>query len=69
MNTSNRFGIESMAREQQAEIERELRAQAERRNGEPRRVLLSRKARWAALAIGAIGLSATVATILLWNTP
>ena len=79
MNTSNRFGIESIARERQAEIEQELRAQAvieqelhaqgERRTGYVKRAVLSRRARWVALAIGAVGLSATVATVLLGNAP
>jgi hypothetical protein len=65
MNSSNRFGMESMARERQAQIERELRKVAQLR--EPGSPHSSRRieVKWAAIGATALSVLGTIAFVLI----
>jgi len=65
MNHSNRYGIESMARERQAEIEQQLRQSAELRNLKPERPNALLKVKWAAVGATAISVMGTIAFVVI----
>ncbi len=63
MNDSNRYGVESMARQRQAEIEKQLRQAAELRKMQPtkpNRLLSYRTVAVAATALSIVGAIASV---------
>lgn len=64
MNSSNRFGIETLARQRQAEIENQLRQAAGLRNLRPSRPAFHFNPRWAAVGATALSLLGTVAFVL-----
>ncbi len=65
MNGSNRFGVESMARERQAEIERQLRWAAELRRAQPSHSRPQPHIKWVAIGATTISLIATIASGLV----
>jgi hypothetical protein len=64
MNSSNRYGIESMARQRQAEIEKQLRQAAELRNLRPSRPAFHVNLKWAAIGATALSLLGTIAFVV-----
>ena len=65
MNNSNRYGVENMARQRQAEIEKQLRLAAELRSGQPKQPRRQMKIKWAAIGATAISLMGTIAFVLI----
>lgn len=61
MNSSNRFDVEMLARQRQAEIEKQLRQAAQLRNLRPSRSDLYRNVKWAAVGATALSLLGTIA--------
>lgn len=64
MNSSNRFGMEMLARQRQAEIERQLVQDAELRILRASRPASHRKIRWAAIGATALSLLGTIAFVI-----
>ncbi len=62
MNGSNRFGVESMARERQAEIEKQLRQAAELRRAQPSHTRPQAHIKWVAIGATTVSLIATIAS-------
>jgi hypothetical protein len=62
MNTSNRFNLEALARQRQAEIEKHLRQTAQIRNASSRGSLAPLNPRWkiGAASFGLLGLFALI---------
>ncbi len=65
MNNSNRYGVEFMARQRQAEIEKQLRQAAEIRNGQPKRQSARMKIKWAAIGATAVSVTGTIAFVVI----
>ncbi len=65
MNHSNRYGIESMARQRQAEIERQLRQSAELRSLKSGQANPQLKVKWAAIGATAISALGTIAFVVI----
>lgn len=65
MNHSNRYGVENMARERQAEIEQQLRKAAELRGLKPEHIRPSVRIRWAAVAATAISVLGAITFIVI----
>ncbi len=65
MNHSNWYGMETMAREQQAEIEKQLRQAAELRKMQTNHTNPLLKVRWAAIGATALSLLGSLAFIVI----
>ncbi len=64
MNTNNWLGTETIARERQAEIEQELRKNAQLRNLQTTLPAERRTTPWAWIRATALGILGTIATLL-----
>lgn len=64
MNSSNRFGVEMLARQRQADIEKQLRQAAELRHLRPSRPAYHLNMRWAAIGATALSLLGTIAFVV-----
>ena len=64
MNSSNRFGIEMLARQRQVEIEKQLRQAAELRNLRPSRPASHLNLKWAAIGATALSLLGSIAFVV-----
>ncbi len=65
MNNSNRYGIESAARQRQAEIERQLRQAAELRKMLPSKSNRLLRHRWVAVAATAASILGAIASVIV----
>jgi hypothetical protein len=65
MNTSNRFNLETLARQRQAEIEKQIRQTAQLGNATSRRTLASFNARWK-MGVASFSLLRLLALILAY---
>ena len=65
MNRSNRYGLESMARQQQAEIEKQLRQSADLRSLKSGQANNRLKVKWAAIGATTISLLGTIAFVVI----
>ncbi len=64
MNTSNRFNLETLARQRQAEIEKHIRQTAQIRNASLRRSFAPLNARWK-MGVASFSLLGLLALIIL----
>lgn len=65
MNTSNRFEIETLARQRQAEIEKQLRQAAQLRSLRPSRRAAHPQIRWVAIGATALSVLGTIVFVVV----
>lgn len=65
MNSSNRFNVETLARQRQAEIEKQLRQAAELRGLRSSKPSHHPNIKWAAIGATALSLLGTIAFVVL----
>lgn len=64
MNTSNRFNLETLARQRQAEIEKQIRQVAQLRNASSLRSFAPSQSRWK-ISAASFGLLSLIALLIL----